>query len=272
MIGVVVGATVALAVLGIVYCTLERLWPAIPGQRRLRGGVRTDLTYYYLNATVTKLLTGIIAVLIVLAAAHVFGLPVSLDQIKGAAHRQTFVTRLPWWAQLALLVLLSDLLGYWTHRLFHRQPVLWRYHVIHHSSRRLDWLSGARVHPLNDALQNAIPAVPLLLLGFSPASLPALFAILGAAAVIVHANVGWTWGPFRYVVISPVFHRWHHTTERCAMNKNFAGLFPWMDLLFGTFYMPKGVQPMEFGVDDSAVPTSVLAQLAYPLRRDRRGT
>ncbi len=272
MIGVVVGATVALALLGVTYSTLERLWPAIPGQPRLRGGVRTDLTYYYLNATFTKLLTGIIVALLVLVAAHVLGLPVSLDQIKGATHRQTVVTRSPWWAQLALLLLLSDLLGYWTHRLFHRQPVLWRYHAIHHSSRRLDWLSGARVPPLNDALQNAIPAVPLLLLGFSSTNLPPLLAILGLAAVIVHANVGWTWGPFRYVVISPVFHRWHHTNERCAMNKNFAGLFPCIDMLFGTFYMPKGVQPLEFGVDESEVPAGVLAQLAYPLTSGRRTT
>ena len=56
------------------------------------------------------------------------------------------------------------------------------------------------------------------------------------------------------------------------MNKNFAGLFPWMDLLFGTFYMPKGVQPLEFGVDDGEVPPGVLAQLTYPLMRDRRTT
>ena len=33
-------------------------------------------------------------------------------------------------------------------------------------------------------------------------------------SAFVHANLNWTFGPLRYVISSPVFHRWHHSRER----------------------------------------------------------
>ena len=30
-------------------------------------------------------------------------------------------------------------------------------------------------------------------------------------AIFVHASVNWDFGPLRYVVATPVFHRWHHS-------------------------------------------------------------
>jgi sterol desaturase/sphingolipid hydroxylase (fatty acid hydroxylase superfamily) len=83
----------------------------------------------------------------------------------------------------------------------------------------------------------------------------------------VHANVRWDFGPLRYVIATPAFHRWHHSTEADALNKNFSGLFPVTDWLFGTLYMPKGVQPTRFGVNDLAVPKGFFGQLAFPLQR-----
>jgi len=45
-----------------------------------------------------------------------------------------------------------------------------------------------------------------------------------------------------------------------------AGLFPVFDLLFGTFYMPPGEQPVDFGVRGDEVPETFLGQLVYPFR------
>jgi hypothetical protein len=67
----------------------------------------------------------------------------------------------------------------------------------------MDWLASVRVHPANDVIQNAAQAVPLLLLGFSPATLGAYIAVLSVFAVMLHSNVGWAFGPLRYVVSSP---------------------------------------------------------------------
>ena len=65
-----------------------------------------------------------------------------------------------------------------------------------------------------------------------------------------------------------LMRRWHHTTEEEGLDKNFAGLFPFIDLLFGTFYMPPGRQPHRFGITNDDVPAGLVAQLVYPFRRE----
>ena len=81
-------------------------------------------------------------------------------------------------------------------------------------------------------------------------------------SAFVHANLNWTLGPFRYVIATPVFHRWHHTSPEEGGNTNFAGTFPLWDILFGTFRMPENRLPDHYGVDD---------QSSFP-RRDCRAT
>jgi sterol desaturase/sphingolipid hydroxylase (fatty acid hydroxylase superfamily) len=72
---------------------------------------------------------------------------------------------------------------------------------------------------------------------------------------------------FLFIGWVSMFHRWHHTTEEEGLDKNFAGLFPFIDLAFGTFYMPLGRQPQRFGVTNDDVPAGLVAQLAYPFRQ-----
>ena len=88
-----------------------------------------------------------------------------------------------------------------------------------------------------------------------------------AHSALVHANLNWTFGPFKYVLASPVFHRWHHTTAERGGSKNFAGTFPIFDLLFGTFYMPKNELPDRYGVSDPDFPTSFGAQMLHPFKQ-----
>ena len=96
--------------------------------------------------------------------------------------------------------------------------------------------------------------------------LAAFVPFLTFYALLLHANVTWSYGPLRFVIASPVFHRWHHTTEEEGLDKNFAGLFPFIDLAFGTFYMPPGRQPSRFGVLRDDVPPRLMGQLLYPFR------
>jgi sterol desaturase/sphingolipid hydroxylase (fatty acid hydroxylase superfamily) len=143
---------------------------------------------------------------------------------------------------------------------------LWKFHAVHHSSESVDWLSSVRLHPVNDIVTRVLQVLPLYWLGFSGAVLAAYVPFLTFYALLLHANVNWTFGPFRYAIASPAFHRWHHTTEAEGLDKNFAGTFPFIDLIFGTFYMPPGRTPTHFGITGSPVPTGFFAQLLYPFR------
>ena len=109
--------------------------------------------------------------------------------------------------------------------------------------------------------------MPLYWIGFDGRALAAFVPLLTLYALVLHANVGWTYGPLRFVVASPVFHRWHHTSEEEGLDKNFAGLFPFFDMLFGTFYMPPGREPSRFGVLRDEVPRGLVGQLVYPFRQ-----
>ena len=80
--------------------------------------------------------------------------------------------------------------------------------------------------------------------------------------MFVHANLSWNLGPFRYLFVSPVFHRWHHAS---AEGVNFANTFTLWDWMFGTFYLPEGVLPQNYGIDDNEMPDGLLPQMLYPL-------
>jgi sterol desaturase/sphingolipid hydroxylase (fatty acid hydroxylase superfamily) len=173
------------------------------------------------------------------------------------------VSGLPFWWQVAFYLLVSDFLLYWIHRIFHGAS-LWRYHAIHHSAEDVDWTTAYRFHPINICFGTYMVDVLMLYAGVPPAVLLYLVPLQTVIALFVHANLNWTLGPLRYVVATPVFHRWHHTQPDEGGNRNFAPTFSFWDVLFSTFYMPPGRLPARYGVDDPQFPAGFLKQLAYP--------
>lgn len=257
------GLTAAFLVLTLFFWVVEFFWPSRPGQKKLRRGFGVDTLYWFFTPLVSKVAAQF-AVLIVLVPVFLL-LGLKLERATIMAGYGPLLL-LPRWAQAVTLLVVGDLIGYWSHRWFHGRG-LWKFHAVHHSSKELDWLSASRLHPVNEMGSRVLQAVPFALLGFSPTVLAAYAPLLTFYAIFVHANVSWDFGPLRYLIATPIFHRWHHTCEDEAMDKNFAGMFPIWDLLFGTFYLPKGKVPTKFGVHDDSVPDGFLGQLAYPFRR-----
>jgi sterol desaturase/sphingolipid hydroxylase (fatty acid hydroxylase superfamily) len=227
----------------------------------LRRGFWTDLVYWGFTPLVTRAVTGVCVA--VVAYPIVFAIYGHTDRDL-IMHGHGPLSRLPLWAQVAGILVLSDFVGYWMHRFFHAGR-LWKFHAVHHSSVDLDWLSAVRLHPVNDVVMRVAGILPILLLGFAPIAVAGVLPILTLMAILVHANIDWDWGPLRSVIVSPRFHRWHHTDETEARDKNFAGLLPIWDILFGTYHMPRDRQPAAFGTA-TPVPAGLMGQLAYPFR------
>jgi sterol desaturase/sphingolipid hydroxylase (fatty acid hydroxylase superfamily) len=221
-----------------------------------RGDMKTDLTYWFLGPFLYGYIT---------LVAHTYAVDYAhLDRIASAVTAP--LTNAPVLMQVAIILFLTDLLQYWGHRLFHRNP-LWRFHCIHHAPTCVDWLTSVRMHPFNFVLYSTLINFLISLLGFSPKAFFFLVPFNTLSAFLAHANLNWTYGPFRYAIASPVFHRWHHTYADQGGNKNFAPNFPFLDLAFGTFYMPEGQLPFIFGTPDNNVPQHLLGQLRYPFKR-----
>ena len=266
----VAGVLVGLVILAVVFGILERFAPAIAGQPRMRAGVWVDVGWWFVTPLVTKWISRIAIVLVLVAAAALAGVPITRPSLEAFLAPRPALAQLPWLVQLAAFLLLADLLAYGTHRFLHASKRLWPIHAVHHSSTQVDWLSSVRVHPLNDVVTRLAQAVPIVLVGFDPTLVAAYVPIFLFYGILVHANLPWTFGPLRHVLASPCFHRWHHAAEEDGLNRNFAGMFPFIDLAFGTFHMPPGRQPEHFGIPDGDVPTTLWGQVAHPFRRRAR--
>jgi sterol desaturase/sphingolipid hydroxylase (fatty acid hydroxylase superfamily) len=187
-----------------------------------------------------------------------------LDGITPAAFRAT-VAGQPWWLQAVEVVLLSDFLIYWGHRLQHRVGFLWRFHSIHHSAEHLDWLAAHREHPLDSIYTIGLINLPAFVMGFPLETLAGLLAFRGLWAIYIHSNVRLPIGPLRWFVGAPELHHWHHDKARDA--GNYANISPLMDLLFGTYRCPDH-EPAAFGVSEP-MPKSYLGQMLHPFRPRR---
>jgi sterol desaturase/sphingolipid hydroxylase (fatty acid hydroxylase superfamily) len=253
---------IGLAIVSLALVPLETIAPSIVSQRRLRRGWRLDMSYWFLTALIVKPVVKVsvavaLAPLLLLAGVGSFA---ALLKGHGSLGQQSAL------AQAVQMVILIDFIGYWAHRAFHGEW-LWRFHAIHHSSLELDWLSAVRVHPINDMANKILQAVAVVALGYSPMVLAGALPVFAAYAIFQHANLRWDFGPLRAALASPRFHRWHHTAAEAGRDKNFAGLLPLWDILFGTYYMPAS-QPTRFGVSD-LIPRDLIGQLVWPFRREK---
>ncbi len=180
----------------------------------------------------------------------------------------------PLWfaAQLLIVLFIRDCLIYLRHRIFHTRPV-WSFHSIHHSSEEVNWLSAVRFHPAENIIETAGEVLLFLVsavVGVDPAVLFAAGLIIGFYNLFIHSNLRWTFGPLRYVLVSPVFHRWHHSDTPDAQDKNFAAMFSCIDLVLGTFYMPMHLTPDTTGIsgqERTTHPRTLAGQLWYPFKK-----
>jgi sterol desaturase/sphingolipid hydroxylase (fatty acid hydroxylase superfamily) len=247
--------------LAAVFTVLTYFWACNPGRPWWqKPDLVTDLCYWFFIPIITRYFR--IGMLIA-GAAVLFGIHTANGLIAFYENGHGPLAALPLVAQMIIFLIGEDLILYWTHRLFHGAR-LWKYHAVHHSSEELEWISAARFHPINLFFGAVAADVIMLLIGISPNVFVVLGPITIAHSAFVHANLDWTFGPFKYVIATPVFHRWHHTAAERGGEKNFAATFPVIDLIFGTFYMPAGELPDQYGIDDREFPTTFGAQLVHP--------
>ena len=243
-----------------IFIPLERIWAKKP-QRILRPEWSTDLTYFAITHLLVQL---VILVTTVFANEH----------LKWAIipATQDFLIGLPMALQILLAVFAADFCQYWSHRIYHRVPFLWGFHAVHHSAPHMDWLAGSRQHLLELLATRTCVFIPVFVLGFSPEAMYAYVGIVGVQAVFVHTNINWNFGPLRFLIVTPQYHHWHHADDRAYMDKNYAVHLPLLDLMFGTFLLPKNEWPETYGVLGPDLPTGVIHQHLYPFNRDRDTT
>jgi sterol desaturase/sphingolipid hydroxylase (fatty acid hydroxylase superfamily) len=241
----------------LIYSPIEVLWPAYPKQSIFRNEWLLDVGYF-LSTHLPIQITSFLILLPATQLTALLGIPAVLEAMA----------RLPWLVQFLLAIFVADLGEYAIHRAFHSVPFLWRFHAIHHSSKALDWLAGSRSHLVDDVVVRAFILVPMMFV-FPHDIIVAYLFFVTLHATWTHCNfrpsVKWL-EPF---LISPRYHHWHHTSQKEAIDKNFAIHFPWIDRMFGTFYFPAEKWPETYGLDHERLPASFWGQAFYPFRRTK---
>lgn len=247
-----------LAILCAVFVPLERWFGQAPSAwRRPQRG--QDVVYYFLNNLLPALLL----------AVPMAWVAVLARQFLPDGWIRT-VAELPLWLRLLLGFVVAETGFYWGHRLSHEIPFLWRFHSLHHSAERLDFLVNTRAHPIDMVFGRLMGLLPLVVLGLGGASaqgsvVPVILNLVGMLwSFFIHANLRWRFGALEWLVSTPAFHHWHHTRSG-PINRNYASTLPVLDRLFGTHHLP-GHWPTDYGIHQPTPPT-LAGQLLTPLLR-----
>ena len=237
----------------LIFIFIEKLFALRKDQPVFRAEWQCDLHHFIVN----HMVVGFVLLATNLMVHRFFGWAAS-DGIRG------WVQGLNFWVALFLIVLVADLVQYWTHRAYHEVPALWRLHAVHHSVKSMDWLAGSRQHIGELLITRTLILAPIYVLGFSKEVIDAYIVIVGFQAVFNHANVSVRLGPLRYLVVTPNFHHWHHSQDDAALDRNYAAHFAFLDYLFGTAVKSDQVWPKDYGVKGDYVPVGFVQQLKFP--------
>jgi len=239
----------------LIFIFIEKLFALRKDQPVFRPEWQTDLHHFIVN----HMIVGFVLLATNLMVHKLFGWAAN-DGVRGWVANLNFVVA------LFLIVLVADLVQYWTHRAYHEVPLLWRLHAVHHSVKSMDWLAGSRHHILELLITRTLVLAPIYVLGFSKEVIDAYIVIVGFQAVFNHANVSVRLGPLRYVIVTPNFHHWHHSQDKEALDRNYAAHFAFLDHLFGTAVKSDREWPETYGVLGDYVPNGYVKQLAFPFR------
>ncbi len=139
--------------------------------------------------------------------------------------------------QMIWLLVAVDFFKYWMHRFQHAVPMWWEAHKFHHAATELNVITTARGHPLDGAFRYVYLAVPMAMLGSTVDQFLLVALVLNMHAGLTHSMLNWRWGWVgRWVLVSPVVHRIHHSDMPEHFDKNFGAILVIWDRIFGTYY------------------------------------
>jgi sterol desaturase/sphingolipid hydroxylase (fatty acid hydroxylase superfamily) len=248
-----------LILLGTIFIPIERLFRRNE-QPIFRDDWREDLFYFFVSSLFVQALT-------------YMSLTPSLQLVQGtdwATGFREMVASQPLILQFFEIMFVTDFVQYWFHRLFHEIPWLWKFHAVHHSAQKMDWIAGSRMHVCEIVLLRAFTTVPMYFMGYSESALYAYIFFVYLFSVFVHSNVRFHFKFMQHILCTPRFHHWHHGVEKESININYAVHFPILDRIFGTYHMPGEEWPVGYGIKGHPVPRGYFAQFKYPFQKQAK--
>ena len=228
----------AVVLMCVMFLILGLLELTIPARKVPRGSYRLNLGYAFVNVVAITAITPFISAGTAFVIQRIgLGLidlrALGFDGLSGGL--------------FAMLVgtFILDFFQYWQHRIAHGSKILWQEHLLHHSDEHMNVTTTARQHVFDNALLPVFVTIPMAILFELPAINIAMLTLIPYSwQYLTHANIRLGFGPLWWLLVSPNYHRIHHSLEPDHIDKNFAAWFPIWDIVFGTAVVPRpGVYP-----------------------------
>ena len=184
------------------------------------------------------------------------------------------VNDFPRWLGLLIFFIITDFVQWNTHRLLHRVPWLWNFHKVHHSVKEMGFAAHLRYHWMEPVVYNSLLYIPIAIIGgFDAQDVAVVYFFSIVIGHLNHANLGWNYGPLKYILNSPKMHIWHHVKELPKDKKhgiNYGLTLSLWDYIFKTDHVPHDGRDIELGFDgDEEFPKTFIKQTIYPIKKDK---
>ncbi|RWX00428.1 sterol desaturase family protein [Flavobacterium cerinum] len=138
------------------------------------------------------------------------------------------------WMVWVALILATDFVWYWYHRLGHEVNLFWAAHIVHHQSEEFNLTASARITTIQALIRTVFWCV-LPLIGFHPKMVITMLLVHGAYSFFTHTQVLKRIKWLEHVFITPSLHGVHHASDEKYLDKNYGDMFVFWDKMFGTF-------------------------------------
>jgi sterol desaturase/sphingolipid hydroxylase (fatty acid hydroxylase superfamily) len=250
------------------FLLLEWAKPWREGQARFRKDFWLDFFYMFFNFFLFSL--------VVFAAASQVVVELFKSGLEAVGISNLLAVEVQSWAPWAHLLLgfvVRDFVQWWTHRLLHRVPWLWRFHQVHHSVEQMGFAAHLRYHWMENVVYRTIEYLPLALIGIGLRDFFAIHLFTLAVGHFNHANFSLPLGPLKYLFNNPDMHIWHHAKHMPSSHPhgiNFGLTLSVWDYLFGTAYMPHSGRDIELGYEGmETLPRGFWGQLWHGFGKGR---
>lgn len=177
------------------------------------------------------------------------------------------------WVKYLLIFFILDFLDYVYHRTMHLVPPFWRFHLVHHTDRKLDVSTTVREHPGETIIRNCFLFLWVFLTGAG------VFVLILRQTFQSFANIT-SHTAFRLsprmakilglLFVTPNIHHVHHHFQLPYTNSNYGDVFSIWDRLFGTLTELPAEETVH-GLDthmDESLHSNYMGIVSMPFRNE----
>ena len=255
-----------LIIISLIVFLLEIVFPWRKNQPLIRKDFWLDIFYMFFNFFILNL---IILIALSNVTSQLLNDVLSNFNLQLISLQIIDISKYPKIISLLVFFIISDFIQWNTHRTLHRIPFLWNFHKTHHSVKQMGFAAHLRYHWMEPIIYKSMLYIPLALIGgFSVQDVFVVHFFTITIGHLNHANLGWDYGIFKYILNNPKMHIWHHTKNMpVKYGSNYAISLSIWDYIFKTNYVPSEGRDNELGFkNDENFPNNFLDQEMYPIK------